>query len=293
MTGKTMLYRGSLKSCNYHCSYCPFSKHPMGAGELEKDREQWLSFVRTFTEYAGVLDIRALMVVPYGEALLHPWYWEGLARITACPEVDAAGAQTNLSFPVQESLARYSKGGGDFRKLRIWATFHPEMTGVESFAKQCRELAEAGAAICAGAVGAPEYLGILRTLRDSLPESIYLWINRMDGRRQPYTEGEQKAFQEIDPYFQRELVPVPADVSRCKRRIFMEGDGRLRICNISRVLDTDWETLCATAHFPEPRCGRKICSCYLAYGGRDDQVNQRLFGSYPLFRIPRSFDCHG
>lgn len=286
MSGRTMLYRGSLKSCNYHCSYCPFSKHPMTAGELEKDREQWLSFVETFTEHAGLLDIRALMVAPYGEALLHPWYWEGLARITACLEVDAAGAQTNLSFPVRESLARYRERGGDVQKLRIWATFHPEMTTVEMFAEQCAELRDAGIAMCAGAVGVPEHIGILRILRDRLPEDIYLWINGMDGRKRPYTEDELKAFQDMDPFFQRELLPVPADVSRCRRRIFMEGDGKLRTCNMSPFLDIDWKALCTTADFPEPLCTRKTCSCYLAYGGRDDQVNQRLFGSYPVFRIP-------
>ena len=59
ITGKTLLYRGILKSCNYHCSYCPFSKHPMTARELKKDRDQWFSFVQTFTEKSLPLNIRA------------------------------------------------------------------------------------------------------------------------------------------------------------------------------------------------------------------------------------------
>ena len=57
-----ILYRGSLKSCNYHCSYCPFSKHPVSERELEKDRGQWLSFIRTLEEKHW--DVGALMVVP-------------------------------------------------------------------------------------------------------------------------------------------------------------------------------------------------------------------------------------
>ena len=48
-----VLYRGSLKSCNYHCSYCPFSKHPMSVGALEKDKEQWFSFLHTFDREIG------------------------------------------------------------------------------------------------------------------------------------------------------------------------------------------------------------------------------------------------
>ena len=75
-----ILYRGSLKSCNYRCSYCPFSKRAMSKGELEKDEEQWDSFVRSLAEKGHALGVGALMVVPYGEALIHPWYWEGFVN---------------------------------------------------------------------------------------------------------------------------------------------------------------------------------------------------------------------
>ena len=74
MGGHMMLYRGSLKSCNYHCSYCPFSKHPMSERELERDKEQWLSFQADLEKCAAALQVRALMVAPYGEALIHSWY---------------------------------------------------------------------------------------------------------------------------------------------------------------------------------------------------------------------------
>lgn len=174
MNGKTILYRGILKSCNYHCSYCPFSKHRSSAKELESDREQWLSFVQTFTENVSALEVKALMVVPYGEALIHSWYWTGLARISKCPDVEAAGIQTNLSFPLAESLSHFDRNSGDRRKLRLWATFHPEMTTVETFADKCTKLFRAGITVCAGAVGVPENISILQSLREKLPENIYL-----------------------------------------------------------------------------------------------------------------------
>ena len=110
MAGRMVLYRGCLKSCNYQCSYCPFSKHPVSERELAKDRAQWFSFVKCYEERAAALGIGAMMIVPYGEALIHSWYWEGLARMSALPETDAVGAQTNLSFSAADSLENYEIG---------------------------------------------------------------------------------------------------------------------------------------------------------------------------------------
>lgn len=91
---------------------------------------------------------------------------------------------------------------------------------------------------------------------------------------------------EIDPYFERELMLLPANAALCQGRLFVEADGKLHTCNISAVLrQTSWRDTIDS--FPSPECSRKQCSCYLAYGGRADFMNQILFGPYPLFRIPR------
>lgn len=282
-----ILYRGTLKSCNYRCSYCPFSKHGRTQRELARDREQWLSFISCFQEQAERCGIRALMLAPYGEALIHPWYWEGLAKVSALPWVDAAGAQTNLGFQAAEAMQMFAENGGIFTKLRLWATFHPEMTSVQAFVKNCRQLWKAGVRVSAGAVGVPEHTELLRQLRKELPKDIYLWINRMDGLGRSYTIKEIQVFSEIDPYFYRELQPHPADVSQCRGRYFAEGDGRLRLCNISSVLETGWEDKEGSIFLKKDACSRRRCSCYLAYGGRDNLENQMLFGPWPLFRIPR------
>ncbi len=298
MAGRTVLYRGVLKSCNYHCSYCPFSRHPASGRELLKDKEQWFSFLRFLTEKTS-WNIRALMVVPYGEALIHPWYWQGLAELSTLPQTDMVGAQTNLSFPERIFKDCFAGMGGDKEKLRLWATFHPEMTNVSEFAGRCQRMHDLGVKMCAGAVSVPENLPVLLELRRALPEDIYLWINKMDGRKRPYTREEQEAFLDIDPYFMREVLPVAADRARCADRLFAEGNGRLRTCNISPPLAQRWdqpETQPEKAagpapsreeDFPAPFCRRSICSCYLAYGGRDDPGNRKLFGEYPVFRIPR------
>ena len=238
------------------------------------------------------LPVGAVMVVPYGEALIHGWYWQGLGLLSSMDNLDCVGAQTNLSFPVEESLAQYRIAGGRTEKLRLWATFHPEMTSPGSFAQKCGQILKEGVEICAGAVGVPENLEIIRCLRKELPEEIYLWINKMDGLGRSYTEEEIKNFQEIDPFFCRELEMAEADERQCQNRVFVEADGKVRRCNISRTLGKGWYErggcvgLRRMLSAPE-RCGRKLCSCYLAYGGRRDVMNHIFFGSYPLFRIPR------
>ena len=150
------------------------------------------------------------------------------------------------------------------------------MVSAVEFAGRCRQLKEAGVRLCAGAVGVPGHQSIIKRLRSELPDDIYLWVNRMDGMKREYTRQEMQAFLEIDPYFSRELLPHKAEPAQCQDRMFVEGDGRTRLCNISRASDT--QIL---------KCSKKRCSCYLAYGGRDELMNHVLFGPYPLFRIPR------
>ncbi len=292
-----LLYRGSLKSCNYRCSYCPFSKHRISEKELLKDREQWVHFVQTTEQYAAAHRIRTLMVAPYGEALIHPWYWEGLGRLSTVAELEAVGAQTNLSFPFQESMELFQKAGGNCDKLYLWATFHPEMVSVRSFAAMCRQLLQEGIHLCAGAVGVPQNIEVLQKLRDSLPEELYLWINSMDGLGRAYTKQETEAFLKIDPYFFTELSTIPADFTQCRGRLFVEADKGVRLCNISRCTGMGQEEFWniqqqmtsseTPADLPLLSCGRKHCSCYLAYGGRKNFMNDILFGPYPIFRIPR------
>lgn len=293
----TLLYRGTLKSCNYHCSYCPFSKHPCSRRELEQDRAQWEDFYPRLIKTASARNIRAVMLAPYGEALLYPWYWEGLAALSQSPDLDCVGAQSNFSFPLKDSLRQFCQAGGVLQKLRIWATFHPEMITPEAFAAKCKEGAGFGLTLCTGAVGVPENLAVIQRLRALLPEEIYLWVNQMDGQKSPYTEETIAAFSEIDPYFYRDLYRMEADPSQCLGRLFAEGDGKLYPCNINRIPIDNWrcwpgrgEEEGEKASAPPmsvPKCTRRVCSCYLAYGGRSHWMNQVLFGPYPIFRIPR------
>ena len=301
MAKQMLLYRGSLKSCNYRCSYCPFSKRRSSEHELARDRSQWIQFYGSLAEGAkeqspkpgegvderagGGVDERigarvgAVMITPYGEALIHPWYWKGIAAISSLETIDAVGAQTNLSFDAEEMLDLFDRAGGRRDKLRLWASFHPEMISAGRFSQQCERIVQAGVTLCAGAVGAPHNLDLIRHLREILPGEIYLWINRMDGLRRPYTQAERSAFQDIDPYFPQELKHRKASPANCADRLFAEGDGTLRLCNISRPVNKNRDG-------SAPVCGHSACSCYLAYGGRRDYEHHLAFGRYPLFRVP-------
>ena len=319
MGRKTICYRGSLKSCNYRCSYCPFSKHRASVQELEKDRQNFGRFCESIADRAAEFDIGAVFVVPYGEASIHRWYWEGLGRLAGLDSLERVGLQTNLSFSVEECLAIFDLYSGDAnreniresdketcketaektvrgisgaarRKLCIWATFHPEMTDIEKFADKCHRLADSGVNLCVGAVGAPQNIPLLGRLRERLSPDLYLWINKMDGLGRAYTEEEKRAFLELDPFFGLECGSPAADAAMCSDRCFVEADGRIRACNIGRIKEGNWYQSEQEEIF-RPLCGKKRCSCYLAYGGRADFEGRQFFGTYPIFRVPKPYQA--
>ena len=297
MFKNTILYRGSLKSCNYHCSYCPFSKHKISDRELEKDRACWTAFCESVKKRVTAFSIGAVFVTPYGEALIHRWYWEGLACLSRLDGIDKVGVQTNASFAVENFLKIFTDLGGKVDKLCIWATFHPEMTDIDSFILQCNRLLEKGVHLSVGAVGVPENIEIIKKLRDKLPKNIYLWMNKMDGLKRKYTIDELNTFIKIDPLFINELNYAKALASMCKNRCFVEADGQIHSCNISNIKPVNWYEGTKEDIF-NPLCCNKRCSCYLAYSGRTDFYSKNFFGKYPIFRIPKKtkaifFDLDG
>lgn len=275
---KQWYYRGSLKSCNYSCSYCPFCKRRSSSPAIEKDKQQFFRFIEKIETI--IKDHNAVQVVPYGEALIHPYYWEGLARLSKHPGIDAVGAQSNFSFPVKKMLSHYIHCGGKIEKLRLWGTFHPEMTSLDDFIAQCNALTTQNVMYCVGAVGVPSQIPDIQKLRKKLSPSVYLWINKMDGLGRNYTPEEVQQFLEIDPYFDSELRHYKAGDTSCGNQIFVDGDGSLRKCNLCKPNGNFYDE-----QMKEPICNVKECSCYLAYNNRREQEHL-FFAPYPAFRIP-------
>lgn len=266
-------YRGSWESCNYSCSYCPFSKKPQSSKELEKDKENLVQFVSALLDKEnGVSRECAVQIVPYGEALIHKYYWQEMALLSRSPLIEAVGAQTNLSFDVDTMIKVFIRNNGIISKLKLWCTFHPSMVTIDKFLSQCNKLSIYNISYCAGATADPVQINNIRTLRRCLPKEIYLWINKLDGLGRRYTSEEIKAFMDIDEYFNLELKHHKADISKCTDSCFIEAGGTAKRCNI-----------CSPS--ASSVCTRKTCSCYLSY------CNQSLpemvfFGRYPSFRIP-------
>ena len=86
-------YRGSLKSCNYACSYCPFAKRPGSRRELEKDEAALRRLVLGLSGRASVFKEKlGILIAPYGEALIHSYYWKEMAALSRLFFVEAVGA---------------------------------------------------------------------------------------------------------------------------------------------------------------------------------------------------------
>ena len=282
MKGKTIYYRGFLKSCNYRCSYCPFSKKPDSPRQIEKDREA----LERFCGRTELFTDTGIMLLPYGEALIHPYYHEQMERLVRRDHVRFLACQTNLSFDIDTTLSRYTNPG----KLKLWCSFHPSQTTVEDFISQCRKLKRYGIPFSVGAVGDPEMLPVIQRLRRQLDPDVYLWINDMDGRRRAYTGEETEAFAKLDPLFVLEQKKLPADIMKCRGgqdSVFVNGKGEMYACNISKIpLGNIYQE--EPASMDQRACRSKTCSCYLAYSNRLDLEELKVFGAGYAYRIPDS-----
>lgn len=285
---RQIYYRGSLRFCNYSCSYCPFSKEKESGSQLVEDERALFRFVERIGQkkFQG-----AVQIVPYGEALIHRYYWRALAKLSRLPQIEAVGAQSNFSFAVKEMLGEFEKAGGEKEKLRLWGTFHPEMVSEQDFLIVCHQLKEAGILFCAGAVGVPEHLSQLQRIRKELVPAVYFWINKMDGLGRKYTQEEIQAFSALDPYFPLELRHYRADAAHCGSALFCDSKGDVYACNRCRHRSGNLYTEDlreALWHISENNriCDRRECDCYISYCNRDDLKEIASFGPYPAFRIP-------
>lgn len=242
--------------------------------QMERDKEALWKFIPQIKKESTK---HAVQIVPYGEALIHEYYWHAMAELSQIELLEYIGCQTNFSFPVAKMLRIYEECHGKKEKLRLWCTFHPSMTTVERFVEQCRKLQETGVAFSVGMVGNPAEIPKLLELRRQLPDSIYVWVNKMDGRKENYTAEELEIFKKVDPYFTLQIKHRKADLQKCRRSVFYEADGSKYFCNLHAASKGK-----ATGN----GCGRKECNCYLAYSNRTDIEELLFFQPYPAFRIP-------
>lgn len=282
-TVKHIYYRGYLKSCNYRCSYCPFAKHPATTKEIQKDEEALNRFTTWVGEQKNMLSI---MFVPYGEALIHSYYVKQLALLSRMPNVSAISCQTNLSLNPQKFIQQLRDENSDLSKLNLWATFHDEMESKERFSEKVEYLHK-HIGVCVGVVGTPQMIAELSKFRSMLPQSVYLWVNAMDGLNRKYTSEEVNLINSIDPLFSLELANPKAEVRSCcagVESLFVAAEGDVFACNRSKVrLGNIYDQNA----LDQATCKARSCDCFLAYVHRKDLACANIFEEGRFFRVPK------
>ncbi|MGC3961071.1 MAG: STM4011 family radical SAM protein [Verrucomicrobiota bacterium] len=275
-----ILYRGSLSSCNYECSYCPFAKTTNTRAELLQDERELERFVTWVTGQQRRIGI---LITPWGEALIHHYYRRAMTTLSHQPHVYRVAIQTNLSAPLDDFA------NANHNTLALWTTFHPAQTTLLRFVARCRELDAAGIRYSVGVVGLREHFDAIEQLRQNLRPEIYLWVNAY--KRQPdyYQPEEISRLQAIDPYFHWNLHRYSSGGKSCtagETSFTVDGDGQVRRCHfIEAVIGNIY-----AADFPKclaPRlCSNATCGCHIGYVHRPELEMGSLYDQGLLERIP-------
>jgi phosphoserine phosphatase len=277
---RRLYYRGKLDACNYTCSYCPFAKKKMDKKKRLADQQAFERFLAQVRDSAAHVKI---LLIPYGEALTHSFYRDGMIRLARLPNVEGVSCQTNLSFDAEKFLREIAAANVEVEKIKLWASFHPEVLGDEGaqrFLDAARRLTQNGVDLAVGAVACARYRTQIANLRQQLDPRLYFFLNLPRGMRgEPPLSPEDRAFfRAIDPLLVDDEQRVPADITQCKggkESLFIDADGQRYACPRSGIPMTD-----------TPLCRRKTCDCYLAYSNLHPHV-QAIMGEGALWRIPQ------
>ncbi|MCD7975619.1 MAG: STM4011 family radical SAM protein [Tannerellaceae bacterium] len=281
---RTIYYRGSLNSCNYTCSYCAFGRKG----------QQGFNVSQEVKALEGLCDQIAkdftyplrIMLIPYGEGMIHPWFRQQMIRLATLPQVEGISCQTNLSFPVDTFLKEIRTAGVSPDKIKCWCSFHPEMVKVEDFVRKTETLLAGGIEICAGTVGDPSNKQILRRLRNELPLHVYMFINAMEGKKTALSKREIAFFSAIDNLFPYDRSRVAADWEACrggKESRYVDFRGDIYPCPRSRAR---MGNLYGDNPAQPTSCGKSICDCYIAYSNLDHTPLHSYMGQGITWRIP-------
>lgn len=286
----TLYYRGALSSCNYDCSYCPFSKTTDSAEVLAQDRAQLQRFVGWIQGQAGSGSRFSIFFNPYGEALVHRWYREAMVELSHMEHVDKVAVQTNLSVKLDWTTELNRE------KAAFWATYHPEQTTESRFLSQGIQLYKQGISFSVGTVGLKPYFEAIQSMRRSLPEDVYLWVNAFKDKPRYYTAEDVAILQAVDPYFEHNLADYASLGRRCRTGqdvFFVLGSGQVKRCYKDKRMIGHLYRDGLAALSKERPCQLKQCGCYIGYVHMPELSLQAVYGASLLERIPQSFAHKG
>lgn len=268
----TILWRGSLSSCNYACGYCPFAKTKDSREALAKDR----AALTRFTDWVAAQNREvSILFTPWGEALIRGYYREAIARLSHLPHVPTVAIQTNFSCSTE-----WLKNC-DLDAAAFWITYHPTEIPRTRFVAKIQELETLGARYSVGVVGDPTTLDEIETLRAELPANSYLWVNAMTGRALRYDPDQIARLHAVDPLFHLNHRPHRSQGRACfagETVVSVEADGTAYRCHfikkpIGNIYDPDFENAL------KPRnCTTAYCRCHIGYSHLKDLEMRALFG---------------
>ncbi len=269
----SILYRGSLSSCNYACAYCPFAKHQESRAEHARDTLALQRFV-AWVSLQTNLEIEVFFT-PYGEALVRKRYQKAMVVLSQLEHVRKVVIQTNLSG----NLGWLERA--NLAKIALWCTYHPTQVSRAKFLKRTSELLNRGVRFSVGAVAMTEQINQLEQLRRELPQSVYLWLNAFDRRGQNYySQDNLERLRAIDPLFELNTKRYRSKGQACQAGetvITVDEHGTVRRCHfidevLGNLYDPDFlKMLKARA------CTRAFCDCHIGY------VHMPKLGLYDVF----------
>jgi hypothetical protein len=291
----SLLYRGSLASCNYQCGYCPFAKVRDSRASLDKDADQLMRFVNWIDERESEMAAAGqrfnLLFTPWGEALTRRHYRAAIVRLSRLPQVASVAIQTNLSTHpcwLNEACTE---------KVALWCTYHPGETPRVGFLDRLTRLSELGIRHSVGVVGLRDHWPEIGALRMALPSTTYLWVNAYQdasGETDPacYSDAEAAWLIAIDPWFPCNRHPPSSLGAPCRagdNALSVDGEGRLRPCHFRSeqrgiLYRENWREALSPQPCPKPRC-----DCYIGYILRRDLPQGCEFGLGDLSRIAPDF----
>lgn len=294
----SLLYRGSLSSCNYSCGYCPFAKTTMNKAEIAKDASELNRFTTWLSQQTQ--HQTSLLFTPWGEGLVHAHYRDAMSELSHLPHIRRVAIQTNLSTRL-DWLGTVNKDS-----LALWCTFHPSQISLEKFVAKCGMLADLGIRFSVGMVALKEDFALIALLnqqlhklnqqfKNQLLQPVSLWLNAYDMRTADYYSDDDVAWlTRIDPHFIENLNPKSSLGKACDtgKDVFSINDkGDVSRCHFltDRVLANIYDG--SFAHYLQDTqnqhakpCSKKSCDCFIGYVHRPDT---HVYDAYKGGRLER------
>lgn len=280
----TLYYRNYLKSCNYKCRYCPFSKGTSGKRKIERDKNYLEKFIRFIKNNDKEFNV---FFAPKGEVLVYDYYRKGLIDLSQFKNISEVVIQTNLSCDLD-----WIKDA-DREKLILWTTYHPKEVDLMSFFEQAKRLLAYRIRFTIGIVGVKENFVKIRELNELLNQlkeqhRPYLWINAYKNRKNYYDPNDIKLLMEHDSLFQINLKDYSSRGLECRTGedvFFVEWNGNIHRCWQDRTKIGNIYVDNIDAISTKSNCKKDVCGCFIGYSNIKSLNLDKVYKSTLLGRM--------